>query len=382
MEPTLLPLLPDTAAFTGGELVLGGLSVTDLVREFGTPLVVYDQLTLLGQARAYREAAPDAHVVYGTKAFPSLAILRLFAEAGLGADVSTAGELEFARRAGIPGERLVVHGNNKEDELLRDATAAGALIVLDSLAELDRARAVGRDPVPDPRHARNRGRHTRGGEDRAPRLEVRFASGGCPRGTRAGRGRRGPACPRRLPAPALRRVADDCRLGGGIRGSRPRRARLDAQDRRPRRWARRPSRARGSPLHGRGVRGRPRRRARPRLATAGAPCSTADPRARPIAGLACRRHPLFGRRRQARERRDDVRDRRRRHVRQPTPRDVRRPLHGPPREPCRRARRGSLRGRRQALRVRRRVDRACRAAGAGAWRRARRAGRPAPTHSR
>jgi len=143
MEPALLPLLPDSAAFTGGELALGGLSVSELVREFGTPLVVYDQATLLGQARAYREAAPDAQVVYGTKAFPSLAILRLFAEAGLGADVSTAGELEFARRAGIPGERLVVHGNNKEDELLRDATAAGALIVLDSLAELDRARGWG-----------------------------------------------------------------------------------------------------------------------------------------------------------------------------------------------------------------------------------------------
>jgi diaminopimelate decarboxylase len=143
MEPTLLPLLPDTASFTGGELVLGGLATSELVREFGTPLVVYDQVTLLGQARAYREASPDAQVVYGTKAFPSLAILRLFAEEGLGADVSTAGELEFARRAGIPGERLVVHGNNKEDELLRDATAAGALIVLDSLAELDRARGWG-----------------------------------------------------------------------------------------------------------------------------------------------------------------------------------------------------------------------------------------------
>jgi diaminopimelate decarboxylase len=143
MEPTLLPLLPDTAAFTGSELVLGGVATSELVREFGTPLVVYDQLTLLGQARAYREAAPDAQVVYGTKAFPSLAILGLFAEEGLGADVSTAGELEFARRAGIPGERLVVHGNNKEDELLRDATAAGALIVLDSLAELDRARGWG-----------------------------------------------------------------------------------------------------------------------------------------------------------------------------------------------------------------------------------------------
>jgi diaminopimelate decarboxylase len=70
-------------------------------------------------------------------------VLRLLAEEGLGADVSTLGELEFALRAGIPGERLVVHGNNKEDELLRRTTDAGALIVLDSLDELERARALG-----------------------------------------------------------------------------------------------------------------------------------------------------------------------------------------------------------------------------------------------
>ena len=143
MQPTLLPLLPDTAAFADGELSLGGIRASELALEFGTPLVVYDELTLLQQARAYRDAAPEALVVYGTKAFPSLALLRLFADEGLGADVSTAGELEFAQRAGIPGEKLVIHGNNKEDELLDGATAAGALIVLDSLAELDRALAVG-----------------------------------------------------------------------------------------------------------------------------------------------------------------------------------------------------------------------------------------------
>jgi diaminopimelate decarboxylase len=136
-------LMPDGAAVDSGELVVGGVRAGDLVREFGTPLVVYDEATLRGQARAYRAAAPDALIAYGTKAFPSVAVLRLFAEEGLGADVSTVGELEFARRAGIDGARLVIHGNNKEDELLRRAAAAGALIVLDSLEELERARATG-----------------------------------------------------------------------------------------------------------------------------------------------------------------------------------------------------------------------------------------------
>ncbi|HWJ31495.1 MAG TPA: diaminopimelate decarboxylase [Gaiellaceae bacterium] len=136
-------LLPDGATIDESELVVGGVRATELAERFGTPLVVYDEMTLRNQARAYRAAAPDALVVYGTKAFPSVAVLRLFADEGLGADVSTAGELAFALRAGLDGPRLVVHGNNKEDELLRGAAEAGALVVLDSLDELERAQAAG-----------------------------------------------------------------------------------------------------------------------------------------------------------------------------------------------------------------------------------------------
>jgi diaminopimelate decarboxylase len=143
MPDVFTDLLPDTARVVDGELSLGGVQASALAREFGTPLVVYDEVTLRAQAQAYLAAAPGALVVYGTKAFPSLAVLRLLAEEGLGADVSTVGELEFALRAGIPGDRLVIHGNNKEDELLRRTTDAGALIVLDSLDELERARALG-----------------------------------------------------------------------------------------------------------------------------------------------------------------------------------------------------------------------------------------------
>jgi diaminopimelate decarboxylase len=125
VNATLDELLPDGASFAGPELVLGGVTATELARSFGTPLVVYDESTLRAQAQAYRAAAPDALIVYGTKAFPSVAVLRLLGEEGLGADVSTFGELEFARRAGIAEDRLVIHGNNKEDALLERA-AAGA----------------------------------------------------------------------------------------------------------------------------------------------------------------------------------------------------------------------------------------------------------------
>ena len=139
----MLELFPETAAIDDGELALGGVRASELAQEHGTPLVVFCEETLRRQARAYRAAAPEAQIVFGTKAFPNVALLELFAEEGLGADVSTLGELEYARRAGLTGERLVVHGNNKSDEELLAAAECGGLVVLDALEEVDRADAAG-----------------------------------------------------------------------------------------------------------------------------------------------------------------------------------------------------------------------------------------------
>ena len=141
---SLLELFPDTAAVEQRELAVGGMSTAALADEFGTPLVVYCERTVLGAGRAYLQAAPEALVLYGVKAFPNLALVRLLAAEGLGADVSTLGELEYARRAGVPGERIVVHGNNKSDDELRAAVAVGArFVVLDALDEIARAAHAG-----------------------------------------------------------------------------------------------------------------------------------------------------------------------------------------------------------------------------------------------
>ena len=118
-----------------------------LARDFGTPLVVYCRDTVLARARAYARVERDTLVVYGTKAFANVALLRLLAAEGMGADVSTLGELEFALRAGVPGDRLVFHGNNKSDEELRAAAGAGALVALDALEEIGRAKDAGVERV-------------------------------------------------------------------------------------------------------------------------------------------------------------------------------------------------------------------------------------------
>jgi diaminopimelate decarboxylase len=140
----VLDPFPASAALEEGALLLGGVSATALADEFGTPVVVYCEQTLLDAARAYSRAAPDALIAYSVKAFPSIPLLRLFADEGLGADVSTLGELEYATRADVPGERIVLHGNNKSDEELEAAVRAGVgLVVLDALDEVERAAEAG-----------------------------------------------------------------------------------------------------------------------------------------------------------------------------------------------------------------------------------------------
>ena len=139
----MIGLFPTGSRIENGALWLDGLASTQLAERFGTPLVVYSEAALRERARMFRRAVPDALVVYGTKAFPNVALMRLLAEEGLGADVSTLGELAFARRAGIEGERLVVHGNNKSDEELRAAADASALVVLDAPDEAARAAEAG-----------------------------------------------------------------------------------------------------------------------------------------------------------------------------------------------------------------------------------------------
>jgi diaminopimelate decarboxylase len=139
----VLELFPVSARIDSGALSLGGVPAAELAEEHGTPLLVYCEQTVRTQARAYAEAAPGALVVYGTKAFANVALLQVLGEEGVGADVSTLGELEFAQAAGIPRQRILFHGNNKSDEELRTAAAAGVAVVLDAPDEPARAAAAG-----------------------------------------------------------------------------------------------------------------------------------------------------------------------------------------------------------------------------------------------
>ena len=137
----MLDLFPDSAHVERGELAIGGLRVSRLADEFGTPLVVYCEQTIRDRVHALKASIGQGRLFYGTKAFANVALLRLLREEGVGADVASEGELSFARAAGLADHELVVHGNNKSSAFLR--AAAGATVVLDAPDEAALAAEAG-----------------------------------------------------------------------------------------------------------------------------------------------------------------------------------------------------------------------------------------------
>ena len=146
-------LLPRTATVDdAGVLSIGGITVAAMAEKFGTPLYVYDEEHLRNRCREAVAAFGKDRVIYATKAFLCGAMARLAHEEGLLLDVATGGELFAALHAGVPGERCVLHGNNKSVEELRAAIAARVQhIVVDSFDELDRIEKLHSEGLPAPR---------------------------------------------------------------------------------------------------------------------------------------------------------------------------------------------------------------------------------------
>jgi diaminopimelate decarboxylase len=133
-----------------GAVSVGGIEVTRLAEEFGTPAYFLDEADFRARARAWRVAfGHDADVFYAGKAFLSRAVVRWLHEEGLNLDVCSGGELTTALSAGMPADRIAFHGNNKSETEIRTAVELGVgRIVLDSFQEIVRvahiAKSLGR----------------------------------------------------------------------------------------------------------------------------------------------------------------------------------------------------------------------------------------------
>lgn len=136
-------LWPETARRDAdGQLSIGGVVLTELAKDYGTPLYVFDEATLRSRAEgavsAVRAAHPGGEAVFAAKALSIPAILSLIHQAGLGIDVVSSGELHAALIAGVPAPAITLHGNNKSEDELRAAIEAGiGLIAVDNFYEFD-----------------------------------------------------------------------------------------------------------------------------------------------------------------------------------------------------------------------------------------------------
>jgi diaminopimelate decarboxylase len=136
-------LWSSTARKSDGDLVVGGVSVPDLVANLNTPAYILDEADLRARARAFKDAFAGYDVYYAGKAFLCTTVARWIAEEGLSLDVCSDGELTVALRAGFDPARIGYHGNTKtETELMRAVGEGVGRIVVDSFDEIERVARV------------------------------------------------------------------------------------------------------------------------------------------------------------------------------------------------------------------------------------------------
>ena len=140
----------DGMTVENGELNISGVGVSELKTQYGTPLYVYDENMLVNQCRTFinnfKSSKFNTEVLYASKAFSCLEVLRIASREGLGVDVVSLGEIHTAYKAGYDMKRAYFHGNNKTREELQYALEVGVgTIVIDNDYEYEMINEIVRE---------------------------------------------------------------------------------------------------------------------------------------------------------------------------------------------------------------------------------------------
>ena len=140
----------DGMTVENGELNISGVGVSELKAQYGTPLYVYDENMLVNQCRTFinnfKSSKFNTEVLYASKAFSCLEVLRIASREGLGVDVVSLGEIHTAYKAGYDMKRAYFHGNNKTREELQYALEVGVgTIVIDNDYEYEMINEIVRE---------------------------------------------------------------------------------------------------------------------------------------------------------------------------------------------------------------------------------------------
>jgi diaminopimelate decarboxylase len=123
------------------ELTVEGVGAAELAERFGTPLFVISENAIRERYRrtlaAVRSVYDPVEVLYAVKANPILAVRRILAQEGAGGDAFGPGEVATSLRAGVPGDKLVMNGQAKNEQWLELAVDNGITVTLDNPGELE-----------------------------------------------------------------------------------------------------------------------------------------------------------------------------------------------------------------------------------------------------
>jgi diaminopimelate decarboxylase len=142
-----LKLFPDSTTIQNDSLSIAGQDLGSLAADYGTPLYIYDRLTLDASVAEYQSALrthyPAAsQITYAGKAFLCKAIATWTQTHDLYVDCTGEGEIGIAIAAGVAGKHILVHGVNKSEADLRSALQHAGTIVVDNLSELKRMQVL------------------------------------------------------------------------------------------------------------------------------------------------------------------------------------------------------------------------------------------------
>lgn len=138
--------LPPHLTIQNSRLHINGKDCIALAEKYGTPLYVTSEDRVAEQFEKYQKALgsryPKVRVLFAAKANGNLALMRVLAEKGAGADVFSGGELQLALEAGMAPEKLLFNGSSKTPADLQLAVEKGIRVSLDSLDELHQLDAT------------------------------------------------------------------------------------------------------------------------------------------------------------------------------------------------------------------------------------------------
>jgi diaminopimelate decarboxylase len=137
-----------TFTYTDGHLHAGSIRLSDLAREYGTPLYVYHRPGIQARIEAVRSAFSSSpfKLCYSVKANPILSLLRWLAGFDVGFDVVSGGELRRLLHVDVPADRIIFAGVGKTEQELRLAIEQRIwMITAESIGEIDRIEALAAD---------------------------------------------------------------------------------------------------------------------------------------------------------------------------------------------------------------------------------------------